>query len=270
MSNLKHFIRKAVPIVLTVVGSASTVAAVIFAAKEGPKYMQILEEKGSEIKPIEKFATAVKVFAPAIGCATASIACAAGTVMFDASTQASIMGLAAAAQQGYKNILKKNEEINGPEANKKIFKAICGENFPDDEHDENGEKIYTVHLKNVSETALEEVTFRDTKEGVLLKAAAVNMELGKCGHITYNRLLELFELSEHKTINGEFEGWSCWMLGDWGENPWLVFDYVLNNDGSLTLYTLWPAYEGYLLDYGIEDDCPVRNALMDSVDVPLH
>ena len=251
MSNFKQFVRKAVPIVLTVVGSASTIAAVIFAAKEGPKYQKILEEKGDEIKPIEKVTTAIKVFAPAIGCAATSIACGVGTYVFDFNTQMSIMGIATAAERGYKTLLKKNEEINGPGANEKIFKSIAEENFPEDISKDPPEKVYTVHLRNLSDN-LDEITFESTKEDLLWKVIAVNMEMGKIGSLTLNRLLEMFELGQYKTSSGDNEGWSFAMLGEWDGNEWLMFDYIHGDDGSLTCYPIFGAYDGFLSDYGLD------------------
>lgn len=253
MSNFKQFVRKAVPIVLTVVGSASTIAAVIFAANEGPKYQKILEENGDEMKPVEKVTTAVKVFAPAIGCAVASIACGVGAHMMDMQTQASLMGATAAVKQGYRKFFKENGELNGPEANERVLRKIEEGKFPDDIRDEEGEKIYKVYLKNLRDDAYEEIEFEATKEELLLREIKVNMELGANGYISLNRMLELFELSEHKISKGNDVGWSIEMLQeanarvDWV--PWLLFDYTRNDDGSLTMYPIWPSVEAFDVDY---------------------
>lgn len=253
MSNFKQFVRKAVPIVLTVVGSASTIAAVIFAANEGPKYQKILEEKGDEIKPIEKVTTAIKVFAPAIGCAAASIACGVGAHMMDMHTQASIMGATVALKEGYKKFVKENGELNGPEANEKIFKKLEEENFPDDIRDEEGEKIYKVYLKNLRDDSFDEIAFEATKEELLLREIKANMELGTNGYLSLNKMLELFELGDFKIPSGNDRGWSIEMLIEANSRtdliPWLLFDYTRNDDGSLTMYPVWPSVEGFDDDY---------------------
>ena len=253
MSNFKQFVRKAVPIVLTVVGSASTIAAVIFAANEGPKYQKILEEKGDEMAPVEKVTTAIGVFAPAIGCAAVSVACGVGAHMMDMQTQASLMGATAAVKQGYRKFFKENGELNGPEANERVLRKIEEEKLPDDIRDEEGEKIYKVYLKNLRDDAYEEIEFEATKEELLMREIKVNMELGANGYISLNRMLELFELSEHKISKGNDMGWSVNMLIEANAHtdlvPWLLFDYTRNDDGSLTMYPVWPSVEDYGDDY---------------------
>ena len=115
------------------------------------------------------------------------------------------------------------------------------------------EKKYTVSLKNISDK-LGEITFEATKEELLWKIIAVNMEMGRCGAVTANRLLELFELSQYKYAGGDGEGWSFPMIGVFDGNEWLMFDYFLEDDGTLTCYPVLDAYEGFLSDYGLDWD----------------
>lgn len=267
MSNFKQFVRKAVPIVLTVVGSASTIAAVIFAANEGPKYQKILEERGEEMKPVEKAVTAVRVFAPAIGCAAASIACGVGAHMMDMQTQASIMGAHAALVQAYKKHIVDNKEVKWNEDDEEVLKEVVGEELPESVKHSNEEKVYTIRLKNVSDR-LDEITFEATKEELLWKIIAVNKELGRCGELTANRLLELFELDDYKYPGGDDEGWSYAMLGEWDGGEFLAFDYGQESDGSLTCFPLYPAYEGYLSDYGLDWDHPTSLEMLKSLSAP--
>lgn len=253
MDNFKQFVRKAVPIVLTVVGSASTIAAVIFAAKEGPKYQKILEEKGDEMKPVEKVTTAVKVFAPAIGCAAASIACGAGAQLLNMKTQVSIMGAHAALAQAYKTHIANGKELDWVDGDKELLKEAEASKLPPDVMREVDEKKYTINLKNISDK-LGDVTFEATKEELLWKIIAVNMEIGRCGCISANRLLELFELSQYKYAAGDCEGWSFPMIGVFDGNEWLMFDYFREDDGSLTCYPILDASETYLSEYGLDWD----------------
>ena len=252
MSNFTQFIRKAVPIALTIVGSVATVAAVIFAADEGPRYKKALEEK-EDMTASEKVTTAVKTFAPAIACATISVACGVGAHMMDMHTQASIMGASMALKEGYKKFVKENGELNGKEANEKIIRKIEEECLPEEVRDEEGEKIYKVYLKNLRSNSFDEIAFEATKEELLQREIKVNMELGSEGRISLNRALELFELGDYKIPSGNDVGWSIEMLieanswQDWV--PWLLFDYTRNYDGSLTMYPVWPSVEGYDTDY---------------------
>ena len=253
MSSFKQLVRKAVPIVLTVVGSASTIAAVIFAAKEGPKYQKILEENADAMKPVEKVTTAVKVFAPAIGCTAVSVACGVGAHMMDMHTQASIMGASMALKEGYRKFVKENGELNGKDANEKIFKKIGEEQLTEELRNDDGEKVYKYYLKNFRSDSFDEIEFESTKEHLLQREIDTNVELGSDGRISLNRMLELFDLGEYKVPSGEDVGWSVGMLieanswSDWV--PWLLFDDVKNDDGSRTISPRWPAIDGYDTDF---------------------
>ena len=256
MSNFTQFIRKAVPIALTIVGSVATVAAVIFAADEGPRYKKALEEK-EDMTTTEKVTIAVKTFAPAIACVTISVACGVGAHVMDMHTQASIMGATVALKEGYKKFVKENGEINGIEANEKVFKKFINDKLPSSMRDENGEKVYTVYLKNLSYD-VDEIMFEATKEELLLRSIRVNRELSMTGQVSLNRLLELFELDQYITVSGNDKGWSSYMIGsnNCNENPsycgeYLDFDYCLNNDGSLTMFPVYEAEDTYLSDYGL-------------------
>ena len=253
MSNFTQFIRKAVPIALTIVGSVATVAAVIFAADEGPRYKKALEEK-EDMTTSEKVTTAVKTFAPAIACATISVACGVGAHVMDMHTQASIMGATVALKEGYKKFVKENGEINGIEANKKLIKKAIGEQFSDDIHDEDGEKIHTAYLRGYAEGA-PDIMFKGTMKQILDREIAFNMELGENGYVSVNRMLEIFELQEHKIPEGDYEGWSVEQLIEWNAFkpcvPWLLFDNK-ERDGVLIVEPFYEGYGGYLTDYGLD------------------
>ena len=247
MSNFKHFIQKAVPIALTILGSAATVAAVIFAAKEGPVYEKILAED-PEMKTTKKVATAVKTFGPAIGCAAVSVACGVGAHMMDQHTQASLMGATVAIKEGYRKFRQKNAEVNGMEAGKKVLKEMMKDDIPEDLRDEDGEKIYTFHLTGMCDE--HEWEIKATKETILNAIIRINMCLDYEGEMTLNQVLEFFEV---EGIGGEGDnvGWSVPMLGDWEGLTWLNFDMVKQGDGSILLYPNESAYEGYISDYYI-------------------
>lgn len=255
MSSFTQFIRKAVPIALTIVGSVATVAAVIFAADEGPRYKKALEEK-EDMTTTEKVTMAVKTFAPAIACATISVACGVGAHVMDMHTQASLMGATVAIKEGYKKFVKENGEINGIEANKKLIKKAISEQLSEDERDEDGEKIHTVCLRGYSEGA-PDIIFKATAKQALDREIAVNMELGEEGYLSVNRMLELFELSDRKIPEGEHEGWSVDQMIEWNAFkpcvPWLLFDNRDDKEsGMLIVEPFYEGYGGYLSDYGLD------------------
>lgn len=260
MSNFTYFVRKVVPVALTIAGSIATVAAVIFAANEGPRFEQALKEK-EDMTASEKVGTAIKTFAPAIACATFSLACGVGAHMLDMQTQASLMGATVALKEGYRKFVKENGEVNSLEANKKILKKALSNQFSDDIRDENGEKVHTVCLRGYAEGA-PDIIFKATAKQLLDREIATNVELGEVGYISVNRMLELFELKEENKIpDGDYEGWSVDHLVDWSASrnrvpsrtcvPWLLFDNK-DEDGILVAEPFYEAYGGYLSDYGLD------------------
>lgn len=243
MSN-KHFWRRVIPVALTILGSASTVAAVIFAAGEGPKYKAALEEKGGDIKPVEKVTTAVKVFAPAIGCAAVSIACGVGAHLMDMHTQASLTGAYAALSAAYTKYRKKNGEVNGPEADLNVMKEFVKEKLhgdlglPEEKTEDPGEITDEMIEKSTDAPifkyydCITDTTFESTEANVIQAEAYLNKFIITTGGISVNDWCELLEIGKVK--EGDEIGWSCEMVWDeWGEG-WVEFTHRLskNDDGE--------------------------------------
>ena len=86
-----------------------------------------------------------------------------------------------------------------------------------------------------------------------MREIKANMELGTNGYLSLNKMLELFELGDFKIPSGNDRGWSIEMLIEANSRtdliPWLLFDYTRNDDGSLTMYPVWPSVEGFDDDY---------------------
>lgn len=248
MSKASNMIRKILPTVLTVLGSGATIAAVIFAAKEGPKFKEALDVN-PEMSKKDKVVTGAKVFGPAIGCAAVSVACGVGAHCMDLNTQASLTGAYVAVQQAYKNYRLKNGEINGEEADISVREAIEEEKLPDDLRNEKGEKIYTVHFGYFEENQ-ETEDIQMTKEELLTAIIRVNKMLDQVGELSLNGLREMFGLS--KVDGGDDVGWSVDMLCDWVQSYQLNIDIYEMDDGSLFVSPMFPAYGGYLSDYGLD------------------
>lgn len=248
MSKASNMIRKILPTVLTVLGSGATIAAVIFAAKEGPKFKEALDAN-PEMPKKDKIITGAKVFGPAIGCAAVSVACGVGAHCMDLNTQASLTGAYVAVQQAYKNYRLKNGEINGEEADISVREAIEEEKLPDDLRNEKGEKIYAVHFGYFEENQ-EPEDIQMTKEELLTAIIRVNKTLDQVGELNLNGLREMFGLP--KVDGGDDVGWSVDMLCDWDQTYQLDIDIYEMDDGSLFVTPMYPAYGGYLSDYGLD------------------
>ena len=256
MNRQSKFLTKVVPMALTILGAASTIAAVIFAAKEGPKYQKILEEN-KEMSTPKKVVKAAKTFAPAIGCAAVSVACGIGAHCLDMSTQASLTGAYIAAQGGfkklkgeYKKFRDKNRELNGEEANEKIFKEMQKDDLPADLRDEDGEKVYTVHLTNIAED-VEDMTFQDSLANVLGAMLTFHVIINSdIEFVTLNQFLGLFGQSEIPF--GEEEGWSIYMLFQQKVNRGYFNFKRVTETNEIFVGPVVPAYGGFLTDFGLD------------------
>lgn len=255
MSKQNNFLTKVVPIALTVIGSISTVAAVILAAKEGPKYQKALEEK--EMTTPQKITTVVKTFAPAIGCTTLSVACGVGAHMMDMHTQASLTGAYIAAQGAFKKVSSeykkfrdKNEELNGEGSNDKVLSEMIREDLPKELRDENGEKMYLVHLCGLAD-GMDDIDYQSSYVNVLNGLLAFELRLLDCESITLNETLLLF--GQESVDYGDDEGWSIYMMYGWQSRPYLPFIVSVDHErNEITVIPEVRAYGGFLTDYGLD------------------
>ena len=259
MNSSNSFLTKVVPIALTLIGAVSSVAAVIFAAKEGPKYQKILDEekeKGNEVTTPKKIVTAAKTFGPAIGFTALSLACGFGSHVLNAHTQKNLIGACALATGGfsklkveYKKFRDKNRELNGEEANEKIFEEMVKEDLPKELRDENGEKIYNVHLYGFDES-MDGLTFKATQAEILKNILAFEVSLETLGAVSLNQFLEIF--GQKPVDFGDEEGWSTDMLCGWENSCLLKFLYEVRNETELYVGPSIRAYGGYLTDYYLD------------------
>lgn len=249
MSRKTTFVRKVLPVIFTVVNVGMTVAAVIFAAKEGPKFKKALEEK--EMKPSEKILTGAKIFAPAIGCALASSACAIGGVCLNFKTQSVLLGMVASSNELLKQYRAKNEEVNGEDADKKVMTEIAKDKLP-----ENLKAKADSDETMIFHDCITGQMFESTMAKVIEAEYQINRELHALDSgfmISLNRYCELFGMKS--VSGGDDEGWSLESICEWGDAEhmdWLDFMHEDFQDTDGTLVTnivpSWPSSTDYKYD----------------------
>ena len=232
---------RVVPLILTILGSVATVAAVVLAAKEGPKFKAVLES--DELTTKEKVLAGAKIFGIAGGCAAVSLGCQIGAHCMDMQTQASLMGAGIAARELLKKYHITNGKVNGKEAVDKVL-AVIDESkkdvLPQVMRDENGEKLHMIHLSRLYE-GFEPMTFTSTKFDVLKKVIRIETLLDICGDITANGVLGIFDLEQ---VDEGGHGWSFDMLWD-GHLSRIDFAIDDHNDGNIFVYPKNPASENF-------------------------
>lgn len=260
MSTAKDFARRVLPTAMTVLGSLATIAAVIFAAKEGQEFKEKIE--GKEMTKKQKVWTGVKTFKKTELCTAVSLGCGIGAHCLDLKTQASLVGAYTLLQSQVKKhqgefgkYRKKIEEIYGPEVDEKTMVEVKKEELPEevkkDISDGNGEKKLTVHFANFGDD-LPEITVERTLEEILRGEIELNKMLMTTYEVTLNDALEIFGLD---TIGqeGNEQGWTADMMCDWtGGYLWLEIDMMKLDDGTYLVYPMFSAYKGFRSEYGWE------------------
>jgi len=255
MSKASNMIRKILPTVLTVLGSGATIAAVIFAAKEGPKFKEALDAN-PEMSKKDKVVTGAKVFCPAIGCAAVSVACGVGAHCMDLNTQASLTGAYVAVQQAYKNYRLKNGEINGEEADVSVREAIEEEKLPDEGVEytdiETGEKRVNAVLKDLYEDC-PDISFMATRFDIANAVVRINRHLDLIGSVTLWDVIGYFDIEPSDygidRLKAQDIGWSYESIyndvdGRYASS-WLDFAYTCSGDGSYVVQPICRARYGF-------------------------
>ena len=237
--------KKALPAIMTAIGSGATIGAVFLAAKEGVRYKE--ETEGKDLTTKEKILLGAKIFAPSVGLAALSVGCGVGAHMMDKKTQASLVGAYAALSEGYKKYKAKNIELNGEDADTAVKIAIEDEKLPDGLKESDVYKPLVVHLRGLCDD-IPEMTFVATKYTVLNAIVRANDLLEALESLSVNDLLQLFERDKIK--GGDDVGWSYDMLWRYHRTTSLNFGRELNDeDGSLTVFPKIMANGGYLIDF---------------------
>ena len=113
--DIRLFIKRNTPTLLTCLGAAGVVATAVLAVKETPKALNLLEnsekEKGEELTRLEKVKIASPIYIPSVITGMATIACIFGSNIISKSQQATLMSAYALLDNAYKEYRKKTERL---------------------------------------------------------------------------------------------------------------------------------------------------------------
>lgn len=228
--DVRLFIKRNAPTILTCLGAAGVVATAVLAVKETPKALSLLknaeEEKGDELSKFEKFKIAGPVYIPSAITGVATIACIFGSNVISKNQQAALMSAYALLDNSYKEYRKKADELYGEEAGKQIRGEIAKDKYAGDATllDDDKELFYDFYSGRY---------FESTKETVLLAQYETNRSMFvnyAVGLNEYYRLLGLEELPEYDSM-----GWSCGQIEEAYWHPWIEFQHeetIIDDDDS--------------------------------------
>ena len=135
MNKLILYLKRAAPTILTVAASGGIVASVVFAVRDTPKAMRLLDEaereKGRKLTKAEAVVTAAPVYIPTVVTGASAIACVVGANILNKRQQAALAGAYALIGNSYKKYRNKVREIYGEEAHRRIIEELSVETCED-------------------------------------------------------------------------------------------------------------------------------------------
>lgn len=217
--DVRLFIKRNAPTILTCLGAVGVVATAVMAVKETPKALTLLEnakeEKGEELTKFEKVKVAGPVYIPSVLTGAATIACIFGSNVISKNQQAAIMSAYALLDNSYKEYKKKTDELYGEEAGKQIRGEIAKDKYTGDEVslDDDKELFYDFYSGRYFESTKQEVLWAQYETN---RSMFVNYSVGVN---EYYDLLGLEPLPEYEML-----GWTCGQIEEMYWHPWIEFD----------------------------------------------
>lgn len=228
--DLRRFIKKNTPTILSGIGVVGVVATTVMAVKATPKALTILEkaeeEKGEKLSKWEKVNVAGPVYIPAVVTGAATIACILGANVISRRQQATLISAYALLDNSYREYKKKTDEIYGEEAGRQIRGEIAKDKYAGDEVslDDDKELFFDFYSGRY---------FESTKEAVMRAQYETNRSLYVNYAVGLNEYYDLLGLEEKPEY--EMLGWSCGQMEEMCWHPWIEFDQeevILDGDSE--------------------------------------
>ena len=228
--DLRRFIKKNAPTILSGIGVVGVVATTVMAVKATPKALTILEkaeeEKGEKLSKWEKVNVAGPVYIPTVVTGAATIACILGANVISRRQQATFMSAYVLLDNSYKEYKKKTDELYGEEAGRQIRGEIAKNKYTGDEVslDDDKELFFDFYSGRY---------FESTKEAVIWAQYETNRSLYVNYAVGLNEYYDLLGLEEKPEY--EMLGWSCGQMEEMYRHPWIEFDQeevILDGDSE--------------------------------------
>lgn len=218
--DLKPFIKKNAPTILTCIGAAGVVATTVMAVKATPKALTILkdaeEEKGEKLTKWEKVNVAGPVYIPTVITGAATIACIFSSNIISKRQQAALTSAYALLDSSYREYKKKVEELHGEEAGEQIRAEIAKDKYAGDGEllEDDKELFFDFYSGRY---------FESTKEMVMWAQYETNRAMFVNGAVSLNEYYAFLGLEQKPEY--ELVGWSCGQIEEMYWHPWIEFTY---------------------------------------------
>ena len=218
--DLRPFIKKNAPTILSGIGVIGVVATTVMAVKATPKALSILEqaeeEKGEKLSKWEKINTAGPVYIPTVITGVATIVCILGANTISKRQQATLISAYALLDNSYKEYKKKTDELYGEEAGKQVRSEIAKDKYTGDEYSLDNEKELYFDFYSGR-------YFESTPEAVLWAEYETNRAMSVNGAVGLNEFYDFIGLEERPEYDSI--GWSCGQTEEMYWHSWIEFDH---------------------------------------------
>ena len=218
--DLRPFIKKNAPTILSCLGVVGVVATTVMAVKATPKALSLIEnaeeQKGEKLSKWEKVNVAGPVYIPSVIAGVATSACILGSNVISKRQQATLISAYALLDNSYKEYRKKTDELYGEEAGKQIRGEIAKDKYTGDNEslDNDKELYYDFYSGRYFESTPEAVLWAEYETN---RSMIVNYAVGLNEFYDF---LGLEPLPEYESI-----GWSCGQIEEMYWHPWIEFDH---------------------------------------------
>lgn len=218
--DVRSFIKRNSPIILTCIGAVGVVVTAVMAAKETPKALSLLEdakeEKGEDLTKWEKVKIAGPIYIPSVITGAATLACIFGSNAISKHKQATLMSAYALLDNSYKEYKKKTDELYGEEAGEHIRSKIAKDKYTGDIKplQDNKELFFDFYSGRY---------FESTREAVMWAQYETNRAMVVNGAVGLNEYYDLVGLEEKPEYG--LLGWSCGKIKETYWHPWIEFEF---------------------------------------------
>lgn len=218
--DLRPFIKKNAPTILSCIGVVGVVATTVMAVKATPKALSLIEnaeeEKGEKLSKWEKINVAGPVYIPSVITGVATAACILGSNVISKRQQATLMSAYALLDSSYKEYRKKTDELYGEDVGKQIRGEIAKDKYTGDESslDNDKELYYDFYSGRYFESTPEAVLWAEYETN---RSMFVNYAVGLN---EFYELVGLEPLPEYESL-----GWSCGQIEEAYWHPWIEFNH---------------------------------------------
>lgn len=218
--DLRPFIKKNAPTILSCLGAIGVVATAVMAVKATPKALSLIEnaeeEKGDKLSKWEKVNVAGPAYIPSVITGVATVACILGSNVISKRQQATLISAYALLDNSYREYKKKVDELYGEDAGKRVREKIAKDKYTGDVNlsDDNKELFFDFYSGRY---------FKSTKEDVMWAQYETNRAMIVNGAVCLNEYYDFLGLE--KIQEYELVGWSCGQIEETYWHPWIEFDY---------------------------------------------